>query len=140
MKRTVIALATALVLSLAGGALATPRSTAGFSHLHDLNALNNQRQSWLHAYPTHLLELKALARSAAAWAKKYPPRSTTYPTHLSELQALNNERLASEAVPPKSGFRWGDAGVGAGTGFGLALLMAGGLVAVLRRSPRFGLR
>jgi hypothetical protein len=34
---------------------------------------------------------------------------------------------------PRSGFDWGDAGIGAAGGVGLAMLAAGGLVVVQRR-------
>jgi hypothetical protein len=140
MKQTTIALGAAMTIALAGlaeGALASPRSTSGFSHLQDLNALNisQQRQSALHAYPTHLLELEALARTAAAWARRYPPHGITT-THRGQPGALSGTRLTSGAAGSSGGFDWTDAGIGGAGGFALALVLTGGLLGLQRGTHR----
>ena len=55
---------------------------------------------------------------------------------------LANARSASSSQPivrietPKSGFNWGDAGIGAAGGAALAMLGVGGALAVSQRRPR----
>jgi|tagenome__1003787_1003787.scaffolds.fasta_scaffold20802644_2 hypothetical protein len=45
----------------------------------------------------------------------------------------SNHPVVVVQTSPRSGFDWGDAGIGAAGGVGLAMLAAGGLVVVQRR-------
>jgi hypothetical protein len=45
----------------------------------------------------------------------------------------SNDPVVFVQTSPRSGFDWGDAGIGAAGGVGLAMLAAGGLVAAQRR-------
>ena len=69
------------------------------------------------------LALGATAPSAAS-AKLPPPDPPT-----------SNHAVVFVQTSPRSGFDWGDAGIGAAGGVGLAMLAAGGLV-VAQRSGR----
>ena len=67
------------------------------------------------------LALGATAPSAAS--AKLPPPDPPTSTHA----------VVFVQTSPRSGFDWGDAGIGAAGGVGLAMLAAGGLVVAQRR-------
>ena len=76
--------------------------------------------------------------------------STSHPqvstSHVRELMARATNSVPSAIVssvtvqkpvsPRSGGFDWGDAGIGATSGFALALVVAGSLLFLLRRRPR----
>jgi hypothetical protein len=101
------------------------------SHLLELTALAKTAATW----ERHVLELKALAKTAASWERRYPPIAAQSP-HPRPRTGLDTSRLAGAAVVASRGFDWTDAGVGGSSGFGAAVALAAGLLAVLRTSGR----
>jgi hypothetical protein len=69
------------------------------------------------------LALGATAPAPSAASAKLPPPDP--PT--------SNHAVVFVQTSPRSGFDWGDAGIGAAGGVGLAMLAAGGLVVAQRR-------
>jgi hypothetical protein len=66
----------------------------------------------------------ALCATAPAAASAMLPPPDTPPS---------NDPVVFVQTSPRSGFDWGDAGIGAAGGVGLAMLAAGGLVVAQRR-------
>jgi hypothetical protein len=141
MKRTAIALGTACMLVLlgCGGAIASPRGSASsseisarFTHLRDLNALNApyQRQGTLRFYHD-VLELEALARSAAAGAGRYPPPRITG-IHRPRTSVPSGTKVVTATAGSSSAFDWTEAGIGAAGGSVLALVLTAGLLVLFR--------
>jgi hypothetical protein len=111
-------------LALPGGAAAGGQAP-GWSHaLHVRSvALNRLHHLGGTAVPT-----TASAAVTPAWLRALEIRA----------RALNERyRLGAFAVPaPKTGFRWGDAAIGAGVTAAVLLLVAAAGLAVVRRGPR----
>jgi hypothetical protein len=88
-------------------------------------------------------ELVQPQRATSQRAAVYSRRDKSLLPHKPDATSrLANARSASSSQPivrietPKSGFNWGDAGIGAAGGAALAMLGLGGALAVSQRRPR----
>jgi hypothetical protein len=75
------------------------------------------------AKATVAVALALCATAPAATSAKFPPPDPP----------SSNDPVVVVQTSPRSGFDWGDAGIGAAGGVGLAMLAAGGLVLGQRR-------
>jgi hypothetical protein len=120
---------TAMAKSYRAQAGTSAPTTAYNSHLAELTAMAN---SHVHVTNSHLAELTAMANAYQAQTGKI-----AYNSHLADLTAMDNSFQAASAARATSGnFDWGDAGIGATSGFAAAIALAATLLFVLRRRPR----
>jgi hypothetical protein len=140
-KRVALVLVAAAVVAPAAlGNSGQP--VAGNSHLADLTAMakSYQAQASTTAPVTgnsHLADLTAMAKSYQAQISRTAP--VTGNSHLADLTAMANSAQAAAAAQPAaatSSFNWGDAGIGATSGFAAAIALAATVLFVLRRRPK----
>jgi hypothetical protein len=84
---------------------------------------------------SHLADLTAMAKGNRAQTSTNAP-TTAGNSHLQDLTAMSNGSQVSPATATSSSFSWGDAGIGATSGFAAAIALAATLLFVLRRRPR----
>jgi hypothetical protein len=88
---------------------------------------------------SHLADLTAMGNAYQAQASRIASVPTSN-THLADLTAMGNAYQATGTPTPaaatSSNFNWGDAGIGATSGFAAAIALVATLLFVLRRRPR----
>jgi hypothetical protein len=148
LKRAVLALlASAIVTSAAqaaepagrAGASSSDRPVAGYSP-QELTAMSISHP-WVPGFRERYQAKKIALQELTAIANSHPQVSTS---HVKELMATANNSVPSAIVSSvnvkmpvsakSGGFDWGDAGIGATSGFAFALILAGSLLLLRRRS------
>ena len=156
MKRTAIALGTACMLVLlgCGGAIASRRASASsseisarYTRLQDLKAsdLNAMAGQYGATGSSHLQDLTAMGNEYRAHLSRLTATPPGF-SHLQDLTAMANGAwrlpivgsisVRTPASTDSSGFDWADAGIGAMSGFALALVLTAGPLVLLRGTQR----
>ena len=134
-----VLLAAAVVAPAALGNSGQP--VAGNSHLADLTAMAKSYRAQAHrnapttAGNSHLADLTAMADNYQTPASDVASLAAGN-SHLQDLTAMSRGSQVAPATATSGSFNWGDAGIGATSGFAAAIALAATLLFVLRRRPR----
>jgi hypothetical protein len=82
---------------------------------------------------------RAASQPAAVYSrhdKSLLPHKSDARSRLANARRVNSSQPVVRIETPKSGFNWGDAGIGAAGGVALAMLGLGGALAISQRRPR----